>query len=996
MAWWKEERTKAKVVRVIDGDTIKVDIDGEIHSVRYIGIDTPETTKGKNEPGGQEATEANRRLVAGKTVYLEKDKSDTDRYGRLLRNVFTEDGTFVNAELVRSGHAEVFTYGADRRYESVLKRAAVESTAGTGGMGLPAPQPASIERTSVEGAIGKTPWWNRKLHMRKGYSSEQSYRGIYLSGSRWDDIVDILNTPLYAFGGVLARAGEMRTQNEASLQRGEHIPLLTVAKQTADIMFSGSVQGIKHRIQPSAVLGVKGFWAGMAVDVGMDPLTYTPIALFKVAKFGLKAAGSVGMKVATKVGVGPTVSTISRGLGEAFVPGYLTKQLPGKYAEYFDDYLDWVHRKRGAAAQAFHELKVMAKPYKRKGEAITKYIESGIDTGDAALNKYIDDVIKPAQELMRKAELERGIDVGEVAGYVHHVITKEGMKLIEKKGGIEEVWKYYAQKVRAPYAKERTLEGTIEEINKEFGFKFFEEDFWKATAKRSEKHIKDIYTADWFTHVQTKYGIDELEDAASAGIDFIKSKHPQISRLLPEPIAKQLDEMIESPPQGLGSGALRKYDKGMTWWKRAVTTGYGAAVHSAFFVRNVYGGMWQNFSRARMWNPMDYVTGVRARLGIGTFKTAERGKIGGAEMQDLLREQDIMGQPGMADLMLENVWERNWWEKLRDMPSWLMTETENFVRIPEFVKLAKTKSIRESRDITFETHFDYNPEAHTAFEKSVVKRIFPFWTWISRDVPFQIRQTLKHPGDLAGVGKFQQHLIKKYGMEEEYERRNEWQQNMFLLPNIFKRGEDKGWIGFGFPFTDLTTDLGDLYFAITPIKLIPELGYIQQDWGSPEYKSGKQKRAIRRAVEGRYGSTVRRLAKTEDPLDQAMYLAGMPTYAAAPEDIKTAFEAAKWRTPAPSKEQEYAAWVAAGAPDDFQIKILKAPPPGTRAPQKLPEPKWWEVWKGSPEQPPELEFELAVLSHEAYAASQGFKLTPEQEQYVFNVTEGERIERSSL
>jgi hypothetical protein len=125
MAWWKEERTKAKVVRVIDGDTIQVDIDGELKTVRYIGIDTPETVHPNRpvEEGGHEATEANRRLVAGKTVYLERDKSNTDHYGRLLRNVFTENGTFVNEALVRSGHAEVCTVGSDVRYKSRLESA---------------------------------------------------------------------------------------------------------------------------------------------------------------------------------------------------------------------------------------------------------------------------------------------------------------------------------------------------------------------------------------------------------------------------------------------------------------------------------------------------------------------------------------------------------------------------------------------------------------------------------------------------------------------------------------------------------------------------------------------------------------------------------------------------------------------------------------------------------------------------------------------------------
>ena len=94
-------------LRVIDGDTIKVDIDRRLYDVRYIGVDTPETkhpTKGV-QPYGPEASERNRQLVEGRTVQLERDVSETDRYGRLLRYVYV-DKVMVNAVLI-PGRREV-------------------------------------------------------------------------------------------------------------------------------------------------------------------------------------------------------------------------------------------------------------------------------------------------------------------------------------------------------------------------------------------------------------------------------------------------------------------------------------------------------------------------------------------------------------------------------------------------------------------------------------------------------------------------------------------------------------------------------------------------------------------------------------------------------------------------------------------------------------------------------------------------------------------------
>ena len=93
------ERTEASVIRVIDGDTIEVAIDDRTFTVRYIGVDTPETVHPEKpvEWMGPEASAVNKELVEGKTVYLEKDVSETDKYDRLLRYIFLADGTFVNA-----------------------------------------------------------------------------------------------------------------------------------------------------------------------------------------------------------------------------------------------------------------------------------------------------------------------------------------------------------------------------------------------------------------------------------------------------------------------------------------------------------------------------------------------------------------------------------------------------------------------------------------------------------------------------------------------------------------------------------------------------------------------------------------------------------------------------------------------------------------------------------------------------------------------------------
>ena len=108
--------SRAKVVRVVDGDTVELE-DGE--KVRYLMIDTPESTGGKHDCYGAEATEYNSALVLDRKVELSYDVECRDFYGRLLAYVKV-DGQEVNSRLVEYGYACVLYIppnGEDRRVE---------------------------------------------------------------------------------------------------------------------------------------------------------------------------------------------------------------------------------------------------------------------------------------------------------------------------------------------------------------------------------------------------------------------------------------------------------------------------------------------------------------------------------------------------------------------------------------------------------------------------------------------------------------------------------------------------------------------------------------------------------------------------------------------------------------------------------------------------------------------------------------------------------------
>ncbi|MBZ0271362.1 thermonuclease family protein [bacterium] len=150
----------AKVLHAVDGDTLAIQIDGRTDKVRLIGVDTPETVHPSKpvQYFGKEASAFTHKIVDGKTVRLELDQASAatnhrDKYGRLLAYVFLEDGTLLNAEIIRQGYGHAYTRFPFAKMEEfrTLEREAREAGRGlwaggegdTPAPGVSAPPPAA-------------------------------------------------------------------------------------------------------------------------------------------------------------------------------------------------------------------------------------------------------------------------------------------------------------------------------------------------------------------------------------------------------------------------------------------------------------------------------------------------------------------------------------------------------------------------------------------------------------------------------------------------------------------------------------------------------------------------------------------------------------------------------------------------------------------------------------------------------------------------------------
>lgn len=153
--------TTVQVTRIVDGDTIHVRMpDGTIEKIRFIGVDTPESTN-QIEPFGKEASTYTANALSGKTIYLETDAELRDRYGRMLAHVWLSPPAAItnatvrtklfNARLLLDGYANLMTIPPNVKYVDYLRN--YEGEARDASLGLWAEAPAALAPTAPASAV---------------------------------------------------------------------------------------------------------------------------------------------------------------------------------------------------------------------------------------------------------------------------------------------------------------------------------------------------------------------------------------------------------------------------------------------------------------------------------------------------------------------------------------------------------------------------------------------------------------------------------------------------------------------------------------------------------------------------------------------------------------------------------------------------------------------------------------------------------------------------
>lgn len=153
--------TRVRIVKVTDGDTIRVRINGRSTPVRLIGLNAPEINP--RQCYGTQATTRMKTLTRGGTVYLKSDRTqgNKDKYGRLLRHVYTTRGTSIAQNMISGGYAREYTY--KRAYAGRTAHLRAQSQAKSAKRGLwrscvaaPKPKPKTTSSCKIKGNISSS------------------------------------------------------------------------------------------------------------------------------------------------------------------------------------------------------------------------------------------------------------------------------------------------------------------------------------------------------------------------------------------------------------------------------------------------------------------------------------------------------------------------------------------------------------------------------------------------------------------------------------------------------------------------------------------------------------------------------------------------------------------------------------------------------------------------------------------------------------------------
>jgi len=399
------------------------------------------------------------------------------------------------------------------------------------------------------------------------------------------------------------------------------------------------------------------------------------------------------------------------------------KQLVDRVEEYrrITPDLDEQHR----MFQLSSEL--LAKPTKKLVDEAFEIIQ---DVGDIKMPKVDEKIINIVNTLSKtysgllKKSKEVGLKIGEIVDYAPHIRTKESfIGKIQKEFGIG-AREWGKGKVEAG----RKLKGTIKELT-EAGIDIFEKNPAIQLVKKGQMYAKAI-TSQEFAQSVKKFAIKTGDDVT----------HPVLKGLkFDTEVAKVIDNFYQGIKPKELKVIIKSFDKVQNWWKAQ------ALISPSYHIRNMAGNLWNNFIAGV--NPVYYKKALQLQRGslvnkklmkemknLGVIDQGWYAKDIGEEV--LKRVEGIGTWKGLNPLQQEN--------KLFQLNRNVGSAVENNARMGHYLsKIADGLSPEKAAESVKKFLFDYGDL--TTFEKTIMKRFAPFYTWTRKNLPLQLESIITQP-----------------------------------------------------------------------------------------------------------------------------------------------------------------------------------------------------------------------------------------------------------
>ena len=490
---------------------------------------------------------------------------------------------------------------------------------------------------------------------------------------------------------------------------------------------------------------------GTIMDIVADPLNFSGGAIVK----GFKYAGKTVARV-------PGVT----GALEATKPMFTTATHNKEFDQLIQHYRDLGDFRRAEILDGARNIqKEIAKLKTEEIIQVSEKIEKGIKSSNPAINNLADNLSKTYKE-WKILERSMGIRGGELAQYAPHIpafmgkeggirgivrefssrlggaekqrkilkfVSEDGEELIGKAEnlGLKETTKGFkkvigkTEKGKNILSKEiyQPQQASIDEINRAFEKTFFEENPAIQMAYRGMSHVKAVTGKEFFQGVK-KFATNNIGDVVSTA--------PELKGLKFEPeIATAIDTYYKSIKPEEIRAVFKLYDNILGWWKAQALMG------PAYHTRNAVSNIWNTFL-AGVKTPTEYIQAGLVQIGKKIKFTDDVGKVWTEKsLLDAAKRTGVINQGWYAadipQAIEAEIFKGNWNPLSQRFKAFKLnrqigTAIENNARLALFInQIKKGKSIDHAAMTVKKYLFNYADL--TTFEKTWMKRIFPFWTW---------------------------------------------------------------------------------------------------------------------------------------------------------------------------------------------------------------------------------------------------------------------------